>query len=254
MFHDFVTWSFFWAFSFCIRTKPTIKIIVLYGCAFLFSVTLIQLSKAAYREQAWGLKGDATKQSGFDTYSEIVSEEASSGINARRLSENIVRINQGWITCRAMDYVPRNVDYAGFGLISKYLEAAVLPRFLAPDKLNAGDKELFHTYTGLQLTEATSMGLGIVADSWVSFGKYGGWAMMLVFGFVINLTLKFYENLTKKFPLVYFFLPLVYIYPIRPDCETQTSFGHLIKCSFLVIFIAYRFLPKSKITTNIAIA
>ena len=35
-------------------------------------------------------------------------------------------------------------------------------------------------------------------------------------------------------PFILLFTPLVFYYPIRPDCELQTALGHLVKSSFLI--------------------
>ena len=131
-------------------------------------------------------------------------------------------------------------------LISKYFEAAFLPRFFAPDKLKAGDRDVLAKYTGIYLGVGTAMGIGILGDAWASFGYFGGLVMLFCFGLIINYSLKYFEYLIKQFPLVYFILPIVYYYPIRPDCETQTSFGHLVKTTFLVSIIAFYFMKKIK--------
>ena len=249
MFHDFVTWSMFWGMSYCIRFRPTLKFKVLAASSFLIVLLAIQLTKGEYREKAWGLESGRA-QSGVDVYQDILSNETSQNLfDYSKLTEHIVRINQGWILCKVLDFVPHYEKHTGFELIYKYVEAAILPRVLAPNKLNAGDKELFGKYTGLKLTESTSMGLGFPADSWISFGKVGGWVMIFLYGILISQTLKYFERLIYKFPYLYFFLPVIYVYPIRPDCETQTSFGHLIKTLIIITFLAYRVFPKVKLKT-----
>ncbi len=251
MFHDLVTWAIFWGMSFCIRFKPSLKLKISFAVFFSIAIFAIQLTKAQYRQKTWGLESKGV-ESGFSTFQTAFEEEASGNFfSASKLTENIVRINQGWILCRVLDFVPHYENYAGFELVYKYVEAAFLPRAFAPDKLNAGDKELFGKYTGLKLTENTSMGLGFPADAWISFGKLGGWLMIFLYGIIINLTLKYFERLIYKFPYLFFFLPVIYIYPIRPDCETQTSFGHLIKTLFIITFLAYRVFPKVNIRRSV---
>jgi len=249
MFHDLVSWSIFWGMSYCIRFKPSLKIKIIAALSFFIVLITIQLTKGEYREKAWGLES-GRGQAGVDVYQDIFKKETSTGLfDNTKLTANIVRINQGWILCKVLDYVPHYEKYAGFELIYKYIEAAFLPRVLAPNKLNAGDKELFGKYTGLKLGESTSMGLGFPADAWISFGKIGGWLMIFLYGILISLTLKYFERLIYKFPYLYFFLPVIYFYPIRPDCETQTSFGHLIKTLIMITFLAYRVFPKMKLKT-----
>lgn len=245
MFHDFLTWSIFWGLSICYKYKPKLRTVVLAGASFISIFILIQVSKSAYRDKAWGLES-GKQDFGIASFSEsVTSETKDGGLSLEKLSDNIVRINQGWILCRVIDFVPRYVDHEGLDLFNKYIEAAFLPRAFAPNKLTAGDKDLFNKYTGLKLTAATSMGIGLIGDAWISYGKIGGWVLLFIYGIFISLTLKYAENLIKKFPYVFFFLPVIYIYPIRPDCETQTSLGHLIKTLFIITFLAYRFFPKN---------
>jgi hypothetical protein len=94
------------------------------------------------------------------------------------------------------------------------------------------------------------MGLGILADAWIAFGLVGGWIVLFIYGLIINGSLKLFQKMLTKFPILYFFLPVIYIYPIRPDCETQTAFGHLVKTFVFLIIMAYLFMPKIKIRTS----
>jgi len=41
----------------------------------------------------------------------------------------------------------------------------------------------------------------------------------------------------KDFPVLIFFILVAFIYPMRPDCETQTVLGHLIKSVMLITLI-----------------
>ena len=242
MFHDFLTWAIFWGLSLAIRLKPNMiqKSIAIIG--FILLAITIQLAKQNFRAATWGTSNNESRVKLFKSTAESELET----LNQNALIENIVRINQGWITARTMNYVPQKIDHAGFDLISQYTEAALLPRVLAQDKLKAGDTRILSKYSGIYLSINTSMGLGILSDAWASFGYFGGLVMLFCFGLLLNYSLKYFEFLIKKFPLVYFLLPIVYYYPIRPDCETQTSFGHLVKTTFLVSIIAFYFMKKVK--------
>ena len=243
MFHDLLTWAIFFGICLAIKVQANFvqKIIAIIG--FIFLVTIIQLAKQNFRAVTWGTTNNESRIKLFTTTAESELED----LNKNTLIDNIVRINQGWITARTMNHIPNRFDHVGFELISKYLEAAFLPRFFAPDKLKAGDRALFAKYTGVYLGVGTSMGIGILGDAWASFGYFGGLVMLFCFGLLLNYSLKYFVFLINKFPLVYFLLPIVYYYPIRPDCETQTSIGHLVKTAFLVSIIAFYFMKKVNI-------
>ncbi|MBS4044352.1 MAG: hypothetical protein KGZ59_11090 [Chitinophagaceae bacterium] len=246
MFHDLLTWMIFWGISLAIKLKPSfIQKIIAIG-VFVFLVVIIQLAKQNFRSASSVITKENSSFKVFRKTAESEIEEASKF----SLIQNIVRINQGWITARTMNNIPKRVDYANFDLINKYFEAAFMPRILAPDKIRAGDRELLNKYSGIIISFGTSMGIGIVGDAWASFGYFGGLVMLFCFGLLLNYSLKYFQYLIKYYPLVYFLLPIIYIYPIRPDCETQTSMGHLVKTTFLVSFIVFYFMKRVKSKSN----
>ena len=248
MFHDLVTWGIFWGLAVCIRLKPKVQTVVFSLIAFTIFVALIQVSKKSYRQKTWGTEAAAgVEEAGFSTFTNTVKTQTEKGDIANDLSDNIMRINQGWILCRSINFVPAYTEFAGMDLVYKYLESAFLPRIWAPDKLSAGSRDHFMKYTGVEISEGTSMGMGILADGWVAFGQVGGWLLVFFYGLIINISLKIFQRIIPKYPLLYFFMPLVYYYPIRPDCETQTSFGHLVKSMFFLIVMAYLLLPKRRL-------
>ena len=116
----------------------------------------------------------------------------------------------------------------------KILEAAFLPRILAPDKLNAGDRTIFTKYSGMQLRPGTSMALSSVGDAYINFGEFGGCIFMFFLGLLFSEVLNGFYKYSKYYPFLLLFTPLVFYYPIRPDCELQTSLGHLVKSCFLI--------------------
>ncbi len=114
-------------------------------------------------------------------------------------------------------------------------EAAILPRIFAPNKLKAGDREIFTKYSGLRLREGTSMGLSSLGDAYINWGIFGGCIFMLLLGFMYSGILNLFQKHSVQYPVLILFTCLVFYYPIRPDCELQTILGHLFKSCFLII-------------------
>jgi hypothetical protein len=112
-----------------------------------------------------------------------------------------------------------------------------LPRIIAPNKLNAGDRTIFMKYSGMHLRPGTSMGLSSLGDAYVNFGIIGGAIFMFFLGLVYSETLNAFNNFSKYYPFLILFTPLIFYYPIRPDCELQTALGHLVKSCMLIYFI-----------------
>ncbi len=130
--------------------------------------------------------------------------------------------------------VPATVPFADGEELRRILEAAFLPRILAPDKLNAGDRTLFTKYSGMRLQRQTSMGLSSPGDAYVNFGVWGGCIFMFCLGLLFSEVLNGFYKYSKYYPFLLLFTPLIFYYPIRPDCELQTSLGHLVKGCMLV--------------------
>jgi hypothetical protein len=121
--------------------------------------------------------------------------------------------------------------------LRQIIEAAFLPRYLAPEKLEAGDQKIFNKYTGLSIGRGTSMGLSSVGDAYINYGPIGGCVFMFVLGLCFNLLLKLFYRNYKIYPALVLFIPLVFYFPIRPDCELQTILGHIVKSCFLLVLI-----------------
>ena len=133
--------------------------------------------------------------------------------------------------------VPARVPFENGKELMQILEAAFLPRIIAPNKLNAGDRTIFTKYSGLYLRKGTSMGLGSMGDGYINFGVFGGCIFMFFLGLLFSEVLNGFYKYSKYYPFLLLFTPLVFYYPIRPDCELQTSLGHLVKSCMLIYLL-----------------
>jgi len=195
----------------------------------------IQQLKGDYRQATW--YGD--KESGIETFQAVLekSQEKGTFFSKRHLSESNIRINQGFIVTNIMRNIPARMPFSNGDELKEILEAAFLPRFLAPNKLNAGSRDFFMKYSGIQLKKGTSMGLSSVGDGYINFGTTGGSIFMFFLGLLFSKVLSGFYKYSKYYPILLLFVPLVFYYPIRPDCELQTSLGHLVKGCFLVFSV-----------------
>ena len=91
----------------------------------------------------------------------------------------------------------------------------------------------------MHLREGTSMALSSLGDAYINFGYVGGCIFMFFLGLTYSTVLNSFEKYSHKYSCILLFLPLVFYYPIRPDCELQTILGHLVKAVFLVFIIVY---------------
>ena len=251
MFHDLVTWGIFLGAIYAIYYKPSTVVKVFLILGFSITVTLIQVLKSDYRSAL-----SSGEQAGIETFNKAYEEKQNEdqGIfSIKNLGSASVRINQGFIVSYIMKTIPAKMPFEDGEEMRKVFEAAILPRFLAPDKLRAGDKAIFTKYTGLQLKEGTSMGLSSLGDAYINFGTFGGSLFMFFLGLLYSFALKLFYKHSKSFPLLLLFTPLVFYYPIRPDCEFQTILGHFLKSIFL-IYLVFQFWKKDFVADQLSIA
>lgn len=249
MFQDLLIWSTFLGMILSIKYTFSLKVKITAFAGFLIFSFLIQSIKESYRAVVWSGEEEASLTAIQGSFQQV---QASKGIlSNENIGSSLVRINQGWILSSVMENVPEKVDHTKGYLTRKYLEAAILPRFLAPDKLKAGSRDIFITYSGVPIAPGTSMGLGIFSDAYIEFGKVGGWIYLFFYGLLYNLCLKIIKKSSDDYPYLFLFIPLIFIYPVRPDSETQTVLGHLFKASFFV-FVIHKLIQKKFLSTNSA--
>jgi hypothetical protein len=235
MFHDLLTWIIFISCIAAIKYKFDVKIKIIGLLVFLSLAIVIQLLKGEYRSTI----SNNQKNTGLETFAKLAQKKSDETgfFNLRNIAEQNVRINQGFIITNIMTIVPGKEPYAKGSELLKLLEAALLPRILAPNKLKAGDKTLFTKYSGIVLSEGTSMALGSLGDGYINFGVAGGSIFMFLLGYMYGIVINTFFVHSKKYPILILFTALVFYYPIRPDCDLQTILGHLVKSCFLIFMM-----------------
>lgn len=232
MFHDLIIWLIFLLAILAIRFKPSVAIKGLAAFGLLLLIITIQQVKGTYRK-ATQYQGKEGSVEAFDDALEEYKEEGGL-FDKQSLAMHNVRINQGFIVTYIMNHVPAREPFANGDELYKILEAAFLPRVLAPDKLEAGDNSLVQQYSGLVLRKHTSMSLSAMGDGYINFGIVGGCIFMFCLGLSFNIILLLFYRYNREMPVALLFMPLIFYFPIRPDTALQTSLGHMVKASFLV--------------------
>jgi hypothetical protein len=237
MYHDALMWLIFFGLYFIYALKPTfrIKLIGVFGVITL--ILFVQSIKSIYRSRVWSGERAAT----IETAIEIGANQVDKGsiLGQENLLGTLNRGNQAWIFASTVDNMDMGNNFQGLTNAKKYLEAALLPRFLAPNKIKSGDKEIFNEFSGHTINESTSMGLGIFADGYIAYGAWGVYIFGFALGLIFSLTFKLVERWSKISPFyVLLLLPLLN-YAVRPDCELQTTINHLVKGIVLYGFLVY---------------
>ncbi|HMO61651.1 MAG TPA: hypothetical protein PKC39_09855 [Ferruginibacter sp.] len=243
MFHDLLTWALFIGSVMAIRYKPSVSFKTMVTVGFMLLAFLIQRLKGGYRQEVWYGNSEA----GLETLEKVYEAKTEKGgfFSLQSFSESNLRINQGFIISHIMRNVPAKIPFQNGEQLMKIIESAILPRVLAPNKLNAGDRDFFMQYSGMRIRRGTSMALGSPGDAYINFGRSGGVVFMFCYGLLFSMVLGYLYKASIAYPIITLFSSLIFYYPIRPDCELQTILGHLFKATFLVYVIFLFFKRES---------
>jgi hypothetical protein len=232
MFHDLLTWIIFIGSVFAIKYKFGFNIKLIASACFILLAVIIQVLKDSYRT----VTGTDKSKAGLETFSDLYEKENenSSIFSFEKLAPANVRINQGFIITNIMYNVPARIPFSNGEEMYQVFEAGIMPRILAPNKLTAGNREVFTKWSGIRLRTGTSMGLSSLGDAYLNFGVFGGCVFMFFLGLMYSHILNVFHKHSRNYPILILFTALVFYYPIRPDCELQTILGHLFKSCFLI--------------------
>ena len=236
MFHDLLTWLIMLGLILNYRYRPSISLKILGVFVFVIFTMFIQLIKDNLRARIWE-QGENVSLDLLESASGEAKESKGSFFSFETLGPTVNRINQGWVLASTLENVPENIEHSNGLLIREYLIAATMPRFLFPDKMNGGDTKYFNMYSGHFASSNTVMVLGIPTEAYVEFEGYGAFIYIFFYGVLYGWFLSFFAKKSEDFPILAIFTILVFVYPIRPDCDTQTGLGHLFKTSILLYFV-----------------
>ena len=240
LFHDMILWIVIigLAYAFTMRIKASQRAtIILFA---LFVIALIQSVKGEYRNEVWGGRGPQSAS----TYLEI-SQERVSGIivgditTEELFADLITRLNQGWIISSIISKSDANNSYAGGETIAQGVTAALVPRFLMPDKARAGGQETFRRLTGLELGNNTSMGVSILGEAYGNFGPLVAIFFMLGFGIAVSALFDIVCRVLGSHPLMLGLLPVIGLHGIKAETDFVTVVNFLVKGSILYIALFF---------------
>jgi hypothetical protein len=254
MFHDLLLWL---AMIFCYwfaqrKWSLAHKAIALSASAFaLFS---IQAVKQEYRAQLRsGEEASIVRLLG--DYVTPGGRAWESGI----LTQAIIRLNQGWIISAVLFHVPEEEPYAEGETIKDAVISAFMPRVLFPDKKQAGGRENFRRFTGLLISDETSMGISPLGEAYANFGPFGGILLMGATGAMFAGTFYLTLLYVVRRPAFFFWLPLLFYQSVKAETEYLVVLNQLAKGAMVAFAMHYfidlnfpvrmrRFLPQTPTT------
>jgi hypothetical protein len=152
------------------------------------------------------------------------------------------RMNQGYNIALVQRRIPHQVNFLGGEYLALTFISAFVPRFIWPDKPEAGGRENMRIYTGYIIT-TWSTNVGPFGEAYGNFGKIGGWVYMFVFSFFIRGAYTKFLSICRVRPIFFLWLPAVFyqtFYVIETD--SLQAFNSLIKGA-VFMFIMFKTFP-----------
>lgn len=244
MYHDAIMWLVFFGIYYLYLMKPSITIRFFLMGTFIMLVLIVQGVKSIYREKVWR----GSQESSVGLFLETTNDVDQDIFGENNLMSSLSRSNQAWIFASTVERMQRIGDFQGLHILGLYTEAALLPRFLAPHKLMSGDKKIFNAFSGHQINDSTSMGLGVFADGYIAFGYWGVMFFSFGLGLLFSLTFRIIESWARLSEFYVLMMLPILNYAVRPDCELQTTINHVVKglivFGILVTLTKFKFVVK----------
>jgi len=237
--------KFIWPlFIFGMYFLPTLKIRFSFAkklaliIPFVFFMMILQSVKMQYRNMVWGENYSSFEK--FNIYADLISSQLT--FSGAELKEPInmlfERLDQGFLTYMAMEYVPSQEPFANGETIIESFFASFVPRFIWKDKPKAGGREMMEKYAGKKLLGSTSMNIGQFGEAYVNFGKIGGVFFLFVWALILNYFFYWFDKRSVMYPAILFWLPLFWTRGINAvGTDFATSFNTIVKTGIIVYFI-----------------
>ena len=155
-------------------------------------VLFFQAGKGAFRKVFWGERVDSTlsqrisfwSSESFRTWDATLENPNES--NLRRLADqNLGRLSLLQQTAHVLEMTPDIVPYQ-HGQLYSYMLVTLIPRALWPDKPSVNDANRFYQVayglTDPDQLETVSIAVGTVAESFINFGWWGPFLIMIPVG------------------------------------------------------------------------
>lgn len=228
-------------FSFFFLGKKTSflrKTVVFVFCAFCLLV--IQSIKPAYRKLVWrGYQGNQA-----ELFVNLATDKIMTGdfLSEKAFFPIYYRANQGFNVALVMRRFPLVKPHDNGRNLMLAAASALVPRFLWPDKPEAGGKFNMKYYANVTL-KGWSTNIGPLGEAYGSFGVTGGIIFMFFLGLFIRWAYQRLFSLSRRIPLLICWIPVLF-YQITYSAETDTLqiLNSLIKSAFF-IWLLYKFLP-----------
>lgn len=216
------------------------KVLVCAVC--IFVLFLIQNIKSTFRDVTWRQNYTGSKTSLFNDIAVDKLTHLDDLVNVNALFPVYTRVNQGFNISLVMSRIPAVKDFDNGSRLALVAASSLVPRFLWPDKPEAGGKESMLYFTGVNII-GWSTNVSPIGEAYGSFGVAGGILFMFLLGVFIRWAYKKVFTIAGKTPLIILWIPVLF-FQVTYSMETDTLqiLNSLFK-SALFVYILYRMLP-----------
>lgn len=215
---------------------------LLWFVAGAYLLIILQSVKPVYRAITW--KGNYVESKAI-LFLDLITDKISNPKweNKDALFPIYTRANQGFNIALTMRRIPSVQDFDGGNRLFLSLASALVPRFLWPDKPEAGGKFNMYYYTGYRIN-GWSTNVGPLGEAYASFGVQKGIVFMCILGFFIRWSYAKVFELTRQIPLLVFWIPVLF-YQVTYSAETDTlQIVNALLKSAAFIFVLFKFFPE----------
>lgn len=210
---------------------------LLFAVAGIFMILVLQSIKGEYRKRAW-MEG-----SGADPlyFVELIGDKVTSPttmFDQKGMFVTAVRMNQGLLVATTMKKVPANYPFGNGEPLLQAVAASVVPRFVWPDKPEAGGKANLKRFWGFDLV-GFSTNIGTLGEAYANFDRTGGWVYLFFYGLFFNLILSTLLKIAARRPTLVLWIPFLFFEAINVETDLLTTMGVLVK-GVIFIYIVFQ--------------
>lgn len=187
------------------------------------------IAKNELRRNAWGDGGGLTMSEAFDIMVEVgLRESSDAGLFVFSTEANFEvyrRVNQGWLLSAVLEKKEQNEGFVR-GLLLQSLAASVIPRFMWPEKPEAGGREKIANYTDLTLSKSTSMNISPFGDIIAEFNGLGAIVISFLYALLVCKLISQMIEFSIAGRISFLILPFILsqVYKVETDIVTVLNF------------------------------
>lgn len=212
------------------------------GLIGIWLIALLQIVKGDYRDAVW----TGEEEANTENFSNVVYENASlkSVTDIDFYIPVLFRLNQGFLVSAVMQKVPSREPFANGSTIISAVVNAFVPRFLNPNKEEAGGRDKIPRFTNLTLVGSTSMNIGLLGEAYANFRKVGGVLFIMLYGCIIGIFEKKILAFSSTQPIILVLFPIYFQMLIGSGTDFLSVFNAIVKSTMFLAVVIYFFYKR----------